>query len=66
MGRLEGKVAIITGAAHGMGAVDAELFSREGARVVICDILDKEGAQVDGPNQRVRWSGTLRPHGRHP
>ena len=54
MGRLEGKVAIITGAAHGMGAVDAELFSREGARVVICDILDKEGAQVEA---RINESG---------
>ena len=54
MGRLEGKVAIITGAAHGMGAVDAELFSREGARVVICDILDKDGAQVEA---RINESG---------
>ena len=54
MGRLEGKVAIITGAAHGMGAVDAELFSREGALVVICDILDKEGAQVEA---RINESG---------
>ena len=54
MGRLEGKVAIITGAAHGIGAVDAELFSREGARVVICDILDKEGAQVEA---RINESG---------
>ena len=54
MGRLEGKVVIITGAAHGMGAVDAEIFSREGARVVICDILDKEGAQVEA---RINESG---------
>ena len=54
MGRLEGKVAIITGAAHGMGAVDAELFCREGAQVVICDILDKEGAQVEA---RINESG---------
>lgn len=54
MGRLEGKVAIITGAAHGMGAVDARLFSREGARLVLCDILEEEGAQVEA---RINESG---------
>ena len=54
MGRLEGKVAIITGAAHGMGAVDAALFSREGARLVLCDILEEEGAHVEA---RINESG---------
>ena len=54
MGRLEGKVAIITGAAHGMGAVDAALFSRESARLVLCDILEEEGAQVEA---RINESG---------
>ena len=47
MDRLEGKVAIITGAAHGMGAVEAQLFSQEGARVVICDILERESVLVE-------------------
>lgn len=54
MGRLEGKVAIITGASHGMGAVDAQLFSREGVRLVLCDILEEEGAQVEA---RINDSG---------
>ena len=41
-GRLEGKVALISGAARGQGAVHAELFAKEGASVVLGDILEKE------------------------
>jgi len=43
MNRLANKVAIITGAARGMGAAAARLFVGEGARVVIADVLESEG-----------------------
>jgi 3alpha(or 20beta)-hydroxysteroid dehydrogenase len=46
MGRLDGKVAIITGAARGQGAAEARLFAAEGARVLVADVLDDEGKAV--------------------
>ncbi|MBV9936098.1 MAG: glucose 1-dehydrogenase [Actinobacteria bacterium] len=45
-GRLAGKVAIITGAARGQGAVEARMFVDEGAKVVVADVLDAEGEAV--------------------
>jgi NAD(P)-dependent dehydrogenase (short-subunit alcohol dehydrogenase family) len=44
--RLENKVAIVTGAASGMGAATARRFAKEGAKVVVADMLDAEGKQV--------------------
>ena len=44
--RLENKVALITGAASGMGASMARIFAREGAKVVIADVLEEEGKAV--------------------
>ena len=45
-GRLEGKVAIITGAARGQGEAEARLFVAEGAKVVLADVLDEPGELV--------------------
>ena len=43
MGRLDGKVAIITGASRGQGEAETRLFVREGAQVVLADVLDEQG-----------------------
>ena len=45
--RLENKVAIITGAARGMGAEEARLFGREGAGVVVADMNEEDGKKVE-------------------
>ena len=46
MGRVDDKVALISGGARGMGAADARMLVAEGAKVVIGDILDAEGAAL--------------------
>ena len=46
MGKLDGQVALISGAARGQGEAQARLFAREGAAVVLGDVLEAEGRQV--------------------
>jgi 3(or 17)beta-hydroxysteroid dehydrogenase len=46
MGKMDGKVALITGGASGLGAEDARVLAREGAKVVITDVQDDLGAKV--------------------
>ncbi|MFI2203857.1 SDR family NAD(P)-dependent oxidoreductase [Streptomyces sp. NPDC020192] len=43
MGKLDGRVVVITGAARGQGEQEARLFRAEGARVVVADVLDEQG-----------------------
>ena len=54
MGRLDGKVALISGGARGQGTAETRLFVREGARVVFGDILDDEGKKVEA---EIRGAG---------
>ena len=50
--RLEGKVALITGASRGQGAEEAKLFSKEGAAVIATDVLDEDGKNLESEINR--------------
>ena len=58
MGRLDGKVAIISGGARGQGEVEAKLFAKEGAKVVLGDLLDDEGRQVEAAIRQAGGEAT--------
>src|SRR6202453_3430499 len=56
MGRLDGKVALITGGARGMGKSHVRHFVAEGARVVFGDVLDDRGEHVaEGLGDKARY-----------
>ena len=61
-GKLEGKVAIITGSASGIGAATASAFAREGARVVVADVnfdgraAPRRDASTPASARRLRYT----------
>src|SRR5437870_10464732 len=58
MGRLDGKIVLISGGARGQGAVEDKLLAREGAKVVVGDLLDEVGKQVEEEIQQQGGEAT--------
>ena len=61
-GRLEGKTAVITGAANGLGRACAERFAEEGAAIVVADLLAQHRPRfnlIAGLGTRVNLTGWL-------
>ena len=55
MGRLDGKIAVITGGARGQGAEEGRLFAAEGATVVLADVLDDDGRRTAAAIQGAEY-----------
>ncbi len=66
VGRLEGKVALITGAGSGIGRAAALLFAAEGARVTVAEIAEDAGAATARRDHRGGWRGAVRQDRRQP
>ena len=64
MGRLDDKVALISGGARGQGAAEARLFANEGAKVIFGDVLDELGQQVEAEIRELGRRGHLPEPGR--
>lgn len=62
MGRVEGKVALITGGASGLGRADAEILAREGARVILTDINDDAGESAAASIRATGGQATFMHH----
>ena len=58
MGRLDGKVALISGGARGQGATEARMLALEGAKVVFGDVLDEEGKKVEAQIRELGGEAT--------
>ena len=55
-GRVQDKVALVTGGASGLGKATVELLAREGARVVITDIAEEAGRALAGHISSAAWT----------